>query len=174
MSRPAANGHRQPTSRKAVGSNPIIVWAIKHIVSPIDRLVLKVGRGRIPPPSSRFVPTLLLTTVGRRSGQERTIPLVFVCDDDRYVVANARPAGERRNPWVANLRAAGRGRVQQRGQTVEVIARELDGDELQEWWPKIVDVWPAFADHYANTGERTMFSLEPATTNENENKEVSE
>ena len=31
----------------------------------------------------------------------------------------------------------------------------------EKWSPKIVDVWPALADHYANTGERTMFCLEP-------------
>ena len=155
----------QPASRRrpttSLGSNPLIVWAIKHIASPIDRLVMKVGRGRLPPPTSWFVPTLLLTTVGRKSGIKRTTPLIYVPNGAGYIVANARPAGEGRNPWVLNLRASGQGQVRRRGRTVQVTARELGEDELQTWWPEMTAVWPAFADHYANTGERTVFSLEP-------------
>jgi len=157
---PAQPTRRQP-STTSLGSNPLMVWAVKHIASPIDRLVMRVGRGRLPPPTSWFVPTLLLTTVGRKSGTKRTTPLIFVPNGSGYIVANARPAGERRNPWVLNLRASGQGQVRRRGRTVQVTARELGEDELQTWWPEMTAVWPAFADHYANTGERTMFSLEP-------------
>ena len=82
---------------------------VKHLVSPLDRMVVKVSHGRLAPPSSLVVPTLLLTLVGRHSGEEHTTPLVYVRDDARFVVANARPAGERTNPWVLNLRSAGRG-----------------------------------------------------------------
>ncbi len=149
------------TRRTALGSNPVIVWAIKHIVSPIDRLVLRVTRGRLRPPTSWFVPTLLLTTVGRTTGIDRTTPLVYVSDGAGFVVANARPAGERRNPWVSNLRASQWGQARVGGRQVEVTARELDEGEIEKWWPELVAVWPAFADHYANTGERTMFRLEP-------------
>lgn len=154
--------------RRAAGSNPVIVWVIKHIISPIDRMVVKVGRGRIPPPTSLAVPTLLLTIRGRRSGVDRTIPLVFVRSGDRYLIANARPVGERSNPWVDNLRAAGRGRVQHRGRTFDVTARELDESELGVWWPRIVEVWPAFSDHFADTGERSMFSIEPTRATKSE------
>lgn len=154
-------------ARSVRGSSPILVWAVKHIVSPIDRLVMKVGRGRIPPPSSLVVPTLLLTVNGRRSGLERTTPLVFVRDGERFLVANARPAGERRNPWVFNLRAAQRGRVSLHGRSWVVSSRELHEPEIDQWWPEMVAVWPAFAEHYAGTGERTMFSLEPIRQNSN-------
>jgi len=106
------------------------------------------------------VPTLLLTTRGRRSGQERTIPLVYVRDGERYVGANARPADERPNPSVSNLRAAGQGRIRVRGSLVEIRARELGDDEAEHWWPALLDVWPAFGGHYAATGERTVFVLE--------------
>jgi deazaflavin-dependent oxidoreductase (nitroreductase family) len=145
-----------------LGSHPVSVWVIKHVVSPLDRLVVRVSRGRLPQPSGLVLPTVLMTTVGRRSGIERTVPLVFVRDGDSYVVANARPAGERRNPWVANLRDAGRARIRHRGSTIEVTARELDGDELERWWPELVGVWPAFAEHFAATGERSVFVLTPA------------
>ncbi len=154
-------GTRPPS--RSLGSHPAAVWVIKHVMSPVDRFVVKVSGGRLGPPTSLAVPTLLLTTIGRRSGEERTIPLVFVRDEDRYVVGNARPAGERRNPWVFNLRAAGQGVVRVRGRPVPVSARELDGGELERWWPELVDVWPALADHYGDTGERSVFVLDPST-----------
>lgn len=144
-----------------LGSHPAVVWGIKHIVSPLDSLVVRASRGRVRPPSSLAVPSLLLTVAGRRSGQPRTVPLVFVRDGVRFVVANARPVGERRNPWVANLRAAGSARVKLGRRSLDVAARELDGSDTERWWPRLVEVWPAFADHYAATGERTVFMLEP-------------
>jgi hypothetical protein len=63
-----------------IGSHPAAVWAIKHLVSPVDRFVAKVSGGGLPPPSSMAVPTLLLTTVGRHTGQKRVTPLVYVRD----------------------------------------------------------------------------------------------
>lgn len=137
------------------------MWAIKHLVSPLDRFVMRVSDGGLPPPSSMAVPTLLLTTLGRRTRQERVIPLVYVRDGERYIVGNARPGGERKKPWVLNLRAAGRGRIRIRRRTVRVMARELGEAGTERWWPNLVEIWPAFATHYAATGERTMFVLTP-------------
>lgn len=144
-----------------IGSHPVIVWAVKHVVSPLDRVVVRASRGKVPPPSSLAVPTLLLTTTGRRSGQERTVPLVYVADDDRFMVANARPRGERINPWVLNLRATSTARIRLRGQTIEIIATELDEASAALWWPAFTEKWPAFAEHYAATGERSVFGLDP-------------
>lgn len=143
------------------GAHPVGLWIIKHIVSPVDRLVVRLSGGRVPPPSALAVPSLLLSCVGRKTGRERTIPLVFVRTDAGYVVGNARPVGERRNPWVANLRAAGQARIQVRRRVEAVAARELDDQEADRWWPALTEIWPAFADQYAATGERTVFLLCP-------------
>ncbi len=78
------------------------------------------------------------------------------------MVANARPAGERRNPWLLNLCASGVADVRIGRRTTAVVARKLDDAELERWWPQFVAVWPAFAAHYEATGERTGFILEPA------------
>lgn len=151
---------------RRLGAHPAAVWAVKHIVSPIDRLVVRVSNGRLRPPSALAVPTLLLTTRGRRSGLERTIPLVYVQDGDTFIVGNARPVGERRNPWVANIRASGHGTVRLGQRAVAVTARELDDCEAERFWPALVATWPAFADHFSATGERTVFVLSPRTAKE--------
>jgi deazaflavin-dependent oxidoreductase (nitroreductase family) len=144
-----------------IGSNPAVVWAIRHLVSPLDRAVVRASRGRLSPISSFVAPTLLMTTVGRRSGRERTIPLVYIRDGESYLVANARPAGERKNPWVLNLRAAGSGRIRVGGRAIEVTAEELDDAATERWWPAFVAAWPAFGRHYAATGDRSIFVLRP-------------
>jgi deazaflavin-dependent oxidoreductase (nitroreductase family) len=142
-----------------LGSHPLGVWLVKHVVSPLDDLVVRTSHGRWRPPSSRFLPTLQLTMTGRRSGLPRTVPLVYVRTGEGFVVANARPAGERSNPWVHNLRAAGSASVRVDGETCAVVARELKTPELERWWPELVRVWPAFAQHFAATSERSVFLL---------------
>lgn len=42
-----------------------------------------------------------------------------------------------------------------------MTAREADDATAERWWPSFVHVWPAFGEHYAATGERTVFVLEP-------------
>jgi deazaflavin-dependent oxidoreductase (nitroreductase family) len=142
-----------------VGSHPAALWIIKHVVSPLDRLVLRSCGGHIRPLSTLVVPTLLLTTVGRRSGRERTVPLVYLREGSDFLVANARPAAERLNPWVLNLRHAGSGRVRVGRATWSVEAVELGESEIERWWPAFVEVWPAFAAHFAATGDRAVFRL---------------
>lgn len=143
------------------GASPTGLWLIKHVVSPIDRLVVRVSGGRIPPPSRLVVPSLLLTVAGAKTGRERTVPLVYLRDGPRLVVANARPSGERRNPWVVNLRASGRAQIQVGRSTLEVTAREIAHPEVPRYWPALTAAWPSFAEAYAATGERTLFALEP-------------
>jgi deazaflavin-dependent oxidoreductase (nitroreductase family) len=139
------------------------LWLVKHVVSRVDRFVVRASAGRLPPPSRLVVPSLLLTVVGAKTGREDTVPLVYVRDGSRFIVANARPAGERRNPWIANLRAAHRARIQVGRHVTEVKARELADNQIDRHWLDLTAVWPSFAEAYGAIGERTVFSLEPTT-----------
>ena len=90
------------------------------------------------------------------------MPLVYVIDDNCFIVANARPRGERINPWVLNLRESNTARIRLRGKTFEVRATELDEGSAALWWQALTEKWPAFAEHYAATGDRSIFRLDPA------------
>jgi deazaflavin-dependent oxidoreductase (nitroreductase family) len=147
-----------------LGARPAGVWLIKHVISPLDRAVVRLSKGRIRQPSALLVSTLLLTVAGRHSGVARTIPLIYVRGGTRLVVANARPASERPNPWVANLRAAGEAEIKLSGRSFEVVAHEMTDAQLATWWPELTSLWPPFEQHYVATGERTGFALEPRTS----------
>ena len=78
-----------------IGSTRAGVWMIGSLISPFQRWVIRTTGGRVTLTSK---PVLLLTTIGRRSRQPRTVPLLYLRDDDNLIVCNVRPPWERRNP----------------------------------------------------------------------------
>jgi F420H(2)-dependent quinone reductase len=108
------------------------------------------------------VPVLLLTTRGRRTGEERTKPLLYLADGDTFVVA-ASFAGEPRHPaWWLNLRADPRARVQVGSRAVEVRAHEAKGEERERLWRAIVAQDASFAEYERRTTRRIpVVVLEP-------------
>lgn len=104
---------------------------------------------------------ILLTTRGRRTGQAHTVPVFTHRVDNDWIVCNVRPAGERRSPWVLNLHSTPQCSVDQGRGPYPCIATALDAGETAALWPRFVGMWPAYADHFAATGERTMFRLSP-------------
>ena len=96
-------------------------------------------------------PVLLLNTRGRRSGLPRTNGLVFVEHEGGWIVA-ASWAGEPKHPiWYLNLMAHPDVTVQLRNRLVPVLARELEGEERDRGWEKILKQDPSFAEYEKRT-----------------------
>lgn len=123
---------------------------IARVGAPLHRRLYRLSRGRLPVLGASRI--LLLSVVGRRTRRVRTTPLFYVRDGDRLVVCNVRPAAERPNPWVANVRAAGRVSVEVDGQTREMRARQADDREVAQYWPRFVGLWPPYERHVAASG----------------------
>ena len=140
-------------------ATPATTWLIGHVVSPLQRWLLRVTGGRIS--LTGRAPVLLLTTIGRRTGKERTIPLFYVRDGARCIVCNVRPPSERPNPWPMNLRANPRGRIRVGREIHQVEAREASPDEVDRYWARLVEIWPAYEIFFGETRERSMFVLSP-------------
>jgi deazaflavin-dependent oxidoreductase (nitroreductase family) len=137
------------------------VWAIKHIISPLDRWLYRLSGGRLVSTGRPVAPLLLLTTIGRKSGQAHTRPVFFLRDGDRIVLCNVNPGFEKTNPWVLNLKANPVARVQIGSQAGEYRARQASPEELERYWPQLVQLWPAYQAHFERSGQRTIFVLEP-------------
>ena len=140
-----------------IGSTRLGVWLIGKLISPVQRWVIRTTGGRV---TLTRKPVLLLTAIGRRSGQFRTIPLLYLRDGDNLIVCNVRPPGERRNPWPLNVRANPRVTVRIRGTAEVRTAREARPDELEQLWPRLVALWPPYERFFARTNEREIFVLE--------------
>jgi F420H(2)-dependent quinone reductase len=143
-----------------LGGTRLGVLAIGRIVSPLQRKLYRRTGGRLS--LTGRAPVLLLTTTGRRSGKARTVPLLYIRDEDRLVICNVNPGFERPNPWILNLRAEPHAQVQIGRDTISVRARMASEQELDRYWPQLTKIWPAYQAFYGKGGQRSVFVLVPA------------
>ena len=96
-------------------------------------------------------PLLLLHTTGAKSGVERVNPVMYQADGDRLAVF-ASKAGAPTNPdWYHNLRANPTATVEVGTETVQVVAREAEGEERDRIWARQKERFPGFADYEEKT-----------------------
>ena len=98
---------------------------------------------------------LLLTTTGRRSGQPRTVPLIYVQDRDDYVVIASKGGAETHPAWYRNLDADPQVELEVGDQVIAATARTASGDEAARLWKRMTEVWPAY-DDYATKTDRAI------------------
>jgi deazaflavin-dependent oxidoreductase (nitroreductase family) len=101
-------------------------------------------------------PLLLLTTVGARSGEARTCPMMFVKDGDRLLVIASNNGATRHPGWWYNLVADPRVTVEVSGESYPATAAPLVGAERDQRWARIVQEYPFFAEHQQRAGERQI------------------
>ena len=119
-------------------------------VSVIHGFLYRTTNGRIGGRLGR-VPTLLLTTTGRKSGRERTTPLLYIKDDASYVVVGSNGGDARHPAWWLNLRENPQARVQVRKRKLSVEARKADAEEKARLWPQLTKVYPGYDEYQTRT-----------------------
>ncbi|NYI04520.1 nitroreductase/quinone reductase family protein [Allostreptomyces psammosilenae] len=128
----------------------------------VDRLVQRVSRGRTMLVGRHGMHPLLLTTRGRRTGRERTVPLIYAEDGGGYLVVGSNWGRSDHPAWSGNLLACPRARVTVGGRVVDVRATLLTGAERARAWEVMAEQWPAY-DTYATRSGRgiRVFRLTP-------------
>ena len=82
-------------------------------------------------------PSLLMTTVGRKTGRRRTCALIYYEDDDAWVVVASNGGSDRAPGWLANLRAEPRVEVQDGRRRWSATARLANAQEREHLWPLV-------------------------------------
>lgn len=96
-------------------------------------------------------PLLLLTTTGAKSGQPRTMPLVYTTDGDRLVVIASKGGAPSHPAWYHNLVANPVTTVELPGETFRARASVAEGEERQRLYDAQAALMPAFADYQRKT-----------------------
>ena len=105
---------------------------------------------------------LLLTTTGRKSGEQKTVPLIFVEDGDNYVIIASLGGAPRHPVWYLNIEANPRVTVQVKDKVFDADARTADSPERERLWAKAREAWPQYDDYQAKTSrEIPVVVLEP-------------
>lgn len=97
------------------------------------------------------VPTLLLTTLGRRSGARHTMPLIYGEFDGRYVIIGSKGGAPTQPAWYHNLCAEPRVELQVGPEIFAATARTADGAERADLWQRMVTLYPPFLEYQAKT-----------------------
>ena len=132
---------------------------------PIHRWLYRATGGRGIVGRAIGMDMILITTTGRRSGVERTVPLGVVADGPNWILIASNAGKERMPSWVHNLRADPRVLVEHRRSRGSFVARELHGAAYDEAWRTVSTAYPGY-DVYRERTDRAipLFVLEPAAT----------
>jgi len=99
-------------------------------------------------------PLLLLTTIGRRTGQRRTSPMMYVRDGDRLLVIASNNGAATAPEWYHNLVAEPLVTVEVPGREYQARATPLTGEDYDRQWARIKEGFPFFAEHEQRAGRQ--------------------
>lgn len=144
-----------------VGALPWMPKLLPQIVRT-DTLLQRLTGGRVTVLDIAGLPNMWLTTIGRKSGLERSTPLLCVPDGDRILIAGSYFGGPKEPLWVKNIEANPEVTVRFRNETTRLSARRLTGEERSRAWTTMVATWPNFALYEQRTRrEIKVFALVP-------------
>jgi len=130
-------------------------------VGKLNVPLYRASHGRLMGTYGR-APVLLLTTTGRRSGHQRTAPVVYLAEEERLVVIGSNAGNQRAPAWSLNLKAHPDCDVQVRGERRPVRARIAEGEERAALWRGMNEQYAGFDDYDKRTSrDIAVFVLEP-------------
>ena len=140
---------------------PNIRWLLA-LISVVHRALYRVTGGRIGARAGS-ASMLLLATLGRRSGQRRVTPLLYVEDGSRFVVVASNAGDDRHPAWLLNLRKHPAAEIQIGTRQIRVQAREATDSETELLWPKLLSSYSHFHDYRTHARRHIpVVVLEPA------------
>jgi deazaflavin-dependent oxidoreductase (nitroreductase family) len=109
------------------------------------------------------VPVLILTTTGRRSGEDRPTPLIYGRSGDDYLVVASKGGAPEPPAWYLNLSEAPDVQVQVKADRFGAHARTATPEEKADMWSTMAAIWPAYDEYQTKTDrEIPVVVLEPA------------
>lgn len=97
------------------------------------------------------VPVLLLTTTGRKTGKQRTLPLVYIMDGSAYVITASAGGADKHPGWFFNIRSNPQATIQVKDKHIKVTAEIAGPEKKPELWARLVEVAPNFAGYQKRT-----------------------
>lgn len=122
-----------------------------RVFPAIHRTLYRWSNGRLGGAAPMGGELLLLTTIGRKTGQPRTMPLLYVEHGGELMVVGSNSGLDTHPGWYWNLQANPSATVQIGADTRTVIARVADDDERARLWSDLVDRYSGYAKYQEKT-----------------------
>jgi F420H(2)-dependent quinone reductase len=124
---------------------------IMRVASAINVRVYRLSGGKLLGRFRSGAPVCLLTTKGRKSGQPRTVPLLYLKQGDDLIVVASQGGAPQHPAWYLNLEAEPLAEVEVGRRRVPIVARRVAEDETTELWPRLVELYPPYANYQRRT-----------------------
>ncbi len=140
------------TSNSTFNPRPFgpLVANSQRLATGIHTFMYRLSGGRI---GGRMVgsPVLLLTTIGRKSGKERTLPLLYLKDGETIVLVASNGGAAKHPLWWSNLQTNPQAKIQIGAHTQTMTATLADSEDRSRLWPRLVAMYPGYADYQKRT-----------------------
>ena len=131
-----------------------------RVVSVVHRGLYRLSGGLLG--ANVGAPILLLTTLGRKSQQSRTTPLLYLKDGDHWIIVASNGGDDRHPAWWLNLKANPIAQIQVGRVVNQVRAREATELERNRLWPHLVGMYSVYDDYQRRTSRKIpIVFLEP-------------
>jgi deazaflavin-dependent oxidoreductase (nitroreductase family) len=134
------------------GSAGFKAWTL---ATRLNTLAYRVSGGRLGGSFDR-APVLLLHHVGRRSGEPRVAPLIYLPDGEDLVIVASYGGAPKHPAWFHNLTAAPETTVEVGRERRAVVAHVATAAERDRLWPAVLELYPAYGDYQERTGGREI------------------
>jgi deazaflavin-dependent oxidoreductase (nitroreductase family) len=98
-----------------------------------------------------LLPTLLLSTTGRKSGRTSVLPLIYKKVGKGFVIIASKGGAPSQPAWYLNLVAEPDCEIQVAHDHFHLKARTAKGDERRELWEQLAEIYPPYNDYQAAT-----------------------
>ena len=146
----------QTTVRRLAATAPVAALLVP-LAHRLDRLALRLSGGRTTAVGLLAgLPLITLTTVGAKSGQLRSVPLVGIPDGDGLILVASNFGQEHHPAWYYNLRKNPYASVKIGGVARSYRAEEVSGAEYDRCWARAVTLYAGYAAYKTRTGGRQI------------------
>jgi F420H(2)-dependent quinone reductase len=137
----------------------VAIW----VMSRLNTWIFRVSGGRLGNKFLRGAPVCLVTMRGRKTQQLRTVPLIYLQDGRDLVIVASKGGMDEHPLWYLNLKANPDAEVEIGTDRRRVRARTASAAEKARLWPRLVEIYPDYADYQARTTrDIPVIVLEPA------------
>lgn len=130
-------------------------WLGSKLAARVDPVLYKLSNGRLTSIGPQVIPQLVLTTIGRKSGRERTVQLAYTKDGADHIIVASNFGKQNHPAWSYNLDAHPEATVKLGARTIRVRAERLSDEEKSAIWSRLVANVPQYGS-YVNITDRNI------------------
>jgi deazaflavin-dependent oxidoreductase (nitroreductase family) len=144
-------GTTEDAEGEAGGQESKVSPRLLRLLTRFHVALYRASRGRLGGRVRKTALVLLLTATGRKSGKQRTIPLLYLEDGGRYVVIASLGGAPKHPVWYLNLLANPAATIRVGDRVLAVTAKTAVPEERDRLWLLAVQMYPPYNDYRART-----------------------